>query len=185
MSDRKTTIRFYDVMDYEKEAAYLSAMHKKGWKFVYVSMPGFYHFVKCEPEDVRYQLDYNQDGMKNKEEYKQMFADMGWEYILDFMGYTYFRKPVSEEEGDEEIFCDDDSRWDMVKRIFRGRIVPLIIVFFCCLVPAMTRAIWHFGNRDDAFAEALVPIAVFVILYVSIFIRFTVKYFSFKKKVGR
>jgi len=42
---------------------------------------------------VVYQLDYNQEGRSHKEEYIQMFTDCGWEYLQDFVGYSYFRKP--------------------------------------------------------------------------------------------
>ncbi|HIW84093.1 MAG TPA: DUF2812 domain-containing protein [Candidatus Dorea gallistercoris] len=67
---------------------------------------GTYYFEKCAPEDVVYQLDYNQEGRRNKEEYVQMFQDRGWEYLQDHVDYSYFRKKVSEMTGPEEIFCD-------------------------------------------------------------------------------
>ena len=53
----------------------LRTQHKDGWKFVKVTGIGIYHFEQCQPEDVIYQLDYNQEGLKNKQEYVQMFAD--------------------------------------------------------------------------------------------------------------
>ena len=101
----------------------------KGWRFTKATLLGIYHFEKCEPEDVVYQLDYNPDGIAHKEQYVQMFKDCGWEYIQDYFGYSYFRKPASEMAGDEEIFCDDESRLEMVKRIFFTRMVPLIVIF--------------------------------------------------------
>lgn len=185
MKSTKSEIRFFDVMDYEKEAAYLSKMHSKGWKFVFVSFPGIYRFVKCQPEDARYQLDYNADGIQNKEEYQKMFEDMGWEYLLDFVGYSYFRKPVTEENCDEEIFCDDDSRWEMVKRVFRGRVIPLLVIFFLAILPTLLMGLVNYGNPENIFYELLIPAIILCILYVSIFIRFTVKYINFKRKLGR
>ena len=50
-----------------KEGEYLSLRHRQGWKFVKVVFPGIYCFEKCTPEDVVYQLDYNQDGLSNKD----------------------------------------------------------------------------------------------------------------------
>ena len=47
-----------------------------------------------------------------------MFADCGWEYLQDFAGYSYFRKPVAEMKGEEAIFCDDASRLEMMRRVF-------------------------------------------------------------------
>ena len=133
MSETKKELRWFSIMDYEKEARYLSRMHQKGWKFKRVTMPGIYTFEKCEPEKVIYQLDYNQEGMKNQMEYVKMFEDCGWEYLLEFAGYSYFRKPEAQMSREEEIFCDDESRLDMMNRIFRGRVIPLIVIF-CCLV---------------------------------------------------
>lgn len=55
--------------------------------------------MKCTPEDVVYQLDYNEEGLTHKDEYVQMFRDCGWEYIQDFGGYSYFRKPGFRNAG--------------------------------------------------------------------------------------
>ena len=74
----KTQVRYFTVMQWEQEQEYLQKMHRQGWKFTGVTMLGVYHFEKCEPEDVVYQLDYNEEGMKNKEEYLQIFRDCGW-----------------------------------------------------------------------------------------------------------
>ena len=95
MKDKKIEFRWFSVPEWEKEQDFLREQHKKGWKFTKVSFLGFYHFEKCKPEDVVYQLDYNKDGIDNKAEYVQMFQDCGWEYLMDFVGYSYFRKPVS------------------------------------------------------------------------------------------
>ena len=132
MKETKTCFRFFSIMDYEKEADFLRKMHKKGWKFVKVSLGGFYGFEACEPEDVVYQLDYNPDGVKHQNEYLQMFKDCGWEYLQDFAGYSYFRKPVSEMDGDESIFCDDESRLDMATRVIRGKGIPLLVILLHC-----------------------------------------------------
>ena len=42
MSETKKELRWFSIMDYEKEARYLSRMHQKGWKFKRVTMPGIY-----------------------------------------------------------------------------------------------------------------------------------------------
>ena len=83
-----------------------------------------------------YQLDYNEEGIKHKDEYVRMFQDCGWEYIQDYAGYSYFRKPVSQMQGKmEEIFCDDASRRAMLLRVLRRRLPPLILLFFLTLLP--------------------------------------------------
>ena len=183
-SSRKTQLRFFDVMDYEKEAEYLSSMHARGWRFVYVAFPGFYHFVKCEPAKVRYQLDYNEDGITHRDEYIRMFEDMDWEYLLDFMGYSYFRKGEA-EDGNEDIFCDDDSRMEMMKRIFRGRMVPLIVLFLLGILPTLGVGVAFRGTEHALPYGLMFWMTVTFVLYLSIFVRFTVKYLAFRRKLKR
>lgn len=177
MSDMKKELRWFTIMDYEKEAQYLSRMHQEGWKFKRVTMPGIYTFEKCEPEKVVYQLDYNQEGQKNQMEYVKMFEDCGWEYVLDFAGYSYFRKPEAKMVQEEEIFCDDESRLDLMNRIFRGRVVPLILIF-CCLM------INGYNSMEGHYIHGIgIVFGVLMILYLGIFLQFAVKYISFRRKI--
>ena len=137
---------------------------------------GVYHFEKCEPQDVIYQLDYNKEGLEHKEEYVKMFEDCGWEYLQDFVGYSYFRKPASETSGAEEIFCDDSSRLQMMDRVFKGRVLPLVILFSCVLIPCLIREV-YVGEYAN-----IVLLAAVIIVYLWIFIHFAIQYSKFKKK---
>ena len=172
--------KFFSIVDYEKEAEYLRKMHQSGWKFEKMTGLGRYHFVACEPEDVIYQLDYNQEGLKNKEEYVQMFEDCGWEYLQDAFGYSYFRKPAAEAGEEEGIFCDDESRMAMLKRVFVGRLVPLIVIFCCCLLPQFfnTTALYHVPVLAGVLG-ALIGV------YVAIFVVFAIKYYKYMKREDR
>ena len=127
--------KYFSIFNHEKEQEYLQEQHKRGWKFEKVTGIGTYHFVRCQPEDVVYQLDYNQEGTTNKEEYIKMFSDCGWEYIQEFAGYSYFRKPVADGEAEDSIFCDESSRLDMLERVYKGRLLPMLVIFSACLLP--------------------------------------------------
>lgn len=127
--------KYFSIFNHEKEEQYLRDQHKLGWKFVKVTGFGIYHFEKCQPQDVVYQLDYNKEGLKNKPEYVQMFADCGWEYIQTYAEYSYFRKPAVDMYGDEQIFSDESSRIAMMERVYKGRLIPLLVVFSGCLLP--------------------------------------------------
>ena len=164
--ETKTTVKFFSVVNWEKEQEYLRQMHRQGWKFVRLTALCFYHFVKCEPEDVIYQLDYNADDAKDKEEYVQLFADCGWEYLQDYMGYSYFRKSAAETDGTEEIFCDDASRLQMFERVGRGRMLPLLVIFLCVMLPGLLRSIAH-GE-----GVLVVMLGIIVGLYIYLFARF-------------
>ena len=149
-------------------------------KFVRVSGLGRYHFEKCEPEDVVYQLDYNQEGLSYKEEYVQMFKDCGWEYLQDFAGYSYFRKPASGMNGDEEIFCDDASRLQMMERVFKGKVLPLIILFSCVLIPQLILTLFFRKNYVLAAVQGAI-----ILLYITIFLWFAAKYRQYRNRIKK
>ena len=177
----KTQWKYFSIMEHEKEEEYLRDMHKCGWKFTHVSGLGAYHFESCEPEDVIYQLDYNQEGLNHKDEYVQLFTDCGWQYLQDYCGYSYFRKSAKDmKNGEEEIFCDDASRLQMMDRVFKGRLVPLLILFFCILVPQffLNLFVYHHYVLASFFAGIL-------LLYIAIFTAFAVKYFRYKKNIEK
>lgn len=136
MKNTKTELRYFTIADWKEEEAYLRRRHQEGWRFERVSFPGIYHFTRCTPEDVIYQLDYNPEGLADRGSYLQLFCDCGWEYLQDFVGYSYFRKPAAAMQGgEEEIFCDDASRREMLLRVMRRRLPPLILLFFVAVLP--------------------------------------------------
>ena len=179
MKQEKKEFKFFTIADYEKEQDYLREMHNHGWKFKKVSGLCMYHFEECEPMDVIYQLDYNQEGIAHKEEYIQMFEDCGWEYMQDYVGFSYFRKPVGIMNEDESIFCDDESRLEFMKRIFKGRLIPLLVVFFMVIIPQL---IMQF--RIGAYGLVLI-FAILLILYLSIFIWYGKQYHDFKTRISK
>lgn len=177
MSNTKKTLKWFDLMDYDKEAAYLRNMHKEGWKFKKVKGLGVYTFEQCEPADMVYQLDFSPEGLDDEDEYIQMFEDCGWRYLYQFNGYTYFCKPAEECDGEESIFSDNASREDMVKTIFWKRMVPLIVIYAVFLFS-------HFGpierhNVITAFEGFI------IVIYTIIFARFAWKYYNFRKEIGK
>lgn len=178
--ETKKQFRIFTIFEYEKEQDYLREMHKSGWKFVRLCGFGMYYFEKCTPEDVVYQLDYNAEGLNNKEEYLKMFADCGWEYLQDYVGYSYFRKPVSENGGAEEIFCDEESRMQMMERVIKGRMLPLLILFLGILLPQFITNIFTYQNF---YIAAL--LGVMIILYAVIFATCAIKYIQYKKSTQK
>lgn len=164
MWDQKTEFRLFTVPQWKQEEAYLRRQHQAGWKFTHVTGLGFYHFTACQPEDVVYQLDYPLENQGA--EYLQIFSDCGWEYIQTFWGYSYFRKPVSAMNGPEEIFGDDESRLDMIRRVIKRRLMPLLILFFCIVLPQA----WLQGHFDHPANRVLALIfRAEIVLYLCLF----------------
>ena len=176
----KKQYKYFSIFNHEKEQDYLREMHKQGWKFIKVNGLGVYHFEECEPQDVVYQLDYNQEGLSHKTEYIQMFSDCGWEYIQDYAGYSYFRKAAAEMNGDEEIFCDDASRAAMMGRVFKGRLLPLVVLFTLCLLPQFIVNLVHLQNYGIAIFIGFV-----MGLYLGCFAVFGIKYAKYKNKTKK
>ena len=176
----KKQYKYFSIFNYEKEQEYLREMHKSGWKFVKVSGIGIYHFEECEPCDVIYQLDYNAEGLAHKDDYIGMFRDCGWEYVQDYAGYSYFRKPSAEMAGNEEIFCDDSSRLEMMKRVFKGRLLPLVVIFSACLIPQFILSIVSYHSYGlTAFLGGIIGV------YLGCFAVFGIKYAKYKKNAGK
>ena len=176
MGATKKEFKYFTILDHEKEEEYLREMHKHGWKLVRVTGLGSYHFDECEPEDVVYQLDYNQKGLSNKSEYIKMFEDCGWEHMFEFFGYSYFRKAAKDMKADEEIFNDNQSKKDMLYRVFLGRIIPLLAIFFLGLIPGYIRIL-----NDGQDQSLIIAYSILIGVYVLIFIAFMIKYMKLKR----
>lgn len=142
---RKHFKRIFTISDWIEEEAWLREQSKKGLKLVKLNPPLDFVFEETEPEDVVYKLDYKNTKVAN--EYKQMYLDYGWEYCGSCFGWNYFRKPADQinEENEGELFSDKASKLEMVEKIFRTRMMPLIVVFLCCILPNMYR----FSSSDS------------------------------------
>lgn len=170
--ETKKQFKLFTIFEYEKEQDYLRQMHKTGWKFVKVSGLGMYHFEKCIPQDVVYQLDYNKDGLAHKDEYLKMFDDCGWEYIQDYVGYSYFRKAVGEEQTLEGIFCDEESKFQMMQRVMKGRMTPLLVIFFLTLLPQF---LIHILSTHNYFIASFIGgvLAMYVVIFAACFVKYS------------
>ena len=172
----KKQIKYFTIFDHKKEEAYLSDMHGRGWRFVRVSGLGTYHFESCEPEAVVYQLDYDPRSRESREEYLQLFSDCGWEYIQEYVGYSYFRKPRAQMKGEENIFNDAESSDAMMERVYKGRLLPLLVLFCAVLVPQF---ILNIVNARYAFATFFGGILA---VYIAVFIGFAISRHRSKRR---
>lgn len=168
----KTEIRFFTIADYEDEERWLREQHNRGLKLVRTVMPCFFIFEQCPPEDVVYRLDFR--NYREGGDYIQLFRDYGWEYFNSCMGWLYFRKPASEIDtaNDGEIFSDDVSRVDMIRHIMRTRMLPVLIIFLCCVLPNWSIAMA--GGLGSFFAgvfSALLLVYLYLIIHCGLKLR--------------
>ena len=149
--EKKIVYRIFTIADYDREALYFREMHAKGWKLRKVSYSILlfavkYTFEKCQPEQVSYQLDFYPMKTSERTSYLQLFKDCGWEHITDFNSFSYFRKAHSEIESDAEfeIYNDATGKLDMVHRILRLRVLP-VLFFLSMLIPLFLKLL---SERD-------------------------------------
>ena len=176
---KKKLFRFFSISQWEKEEEFLREQHKQGWALDHVELC-MYYFNQCEPEDMVYQLDFNPEGVEQKEEYVQMFKDCGWEYLQDFVDYSYFRKPaVQMGERDEAIYSDDRSRLDMLNRVFKKRVMLLLALFLAVMLPQTVQNIMRGEMRITAV------FAVLDAIYVWVLVTFGMEYWKVRRRAER
>ena len=138
--EKKVVYRIATIADYDREALYLRKMHAEGWKLKEVTYSNLvvavkYTFEKCQPEQVSYQLDFYPMKKSERASYLQLFKDCGWEHIIDFNGFSYFRKLHSgiESDAEFEIYNDAVGKLAVVKRILIMRMLPILLLFLALL----------------------------------------------------
>ena len=111
-----------------------------------------------------------------------MFKDCGWEYLQEFGGYTYFRKPVAKMQGEEEIFCDDESRLDMMRRVFAGRYLPILIILILLILPNLFE---QFRSSNADAPILLVLFSTVFVVYAWAIASFGYRYWKLKKRLKK
>lgn len=167
MANYKTKIRFFTIADYEEEQAWLEDQHRQGWKLKNMTPPCLFTFEEVGPEEVVYRLDYKNEKVTG--EYLQMFRDYGWEYSGSCMGWNYFSKLKSQIENESEmkIFSDSESKIEMIDRIFKTRMLPLVIIFCAIIVPNLLRlSSSGSGPRNVLFIITLMIFALYIYLFL-------------------
>lgn len=167
--------RWFTLSDYEQEEIFLREQHNRGYELVRFALPGFYYFKKCEPRDVVYRLDYPNNKGVAKGEYLRFFQDYGWEYLFDVNGWSYFRKDAADGE-DVEIFSDNASRVALVEKVFKTRMLPILVIFLLCVVPQFSMSI---SNVRAGFFTIW---AVLFLIYVYLIVHCGLGLFRLKQK---
>lgn len=117
-----------------------------------------------------------------EQEYLSKRHKEGWKYITTYVGYAYFRKPVADMKEEEEIFFDDSSKLEMMQRIFKGRMIPMFIVFFLYLF-------WQFliGYFFDGifFKVIAVLLGITMTIYILVTVHFGIKYLGHLRRIKK
>ena len=179
--EKKVVYRIATIADYDREALYLRKMHAEGWKLKEVTYSNLvvavkYTFEKCQSEQVSYQLDFYPMKKSERASYLQLFKDCGWEHITDFNSFSYFRKAHSEIESaaEFEIYNDTTNKLDMVNRILRLRLVPVLLLL-AIHIPFLLKLL----NRSNTYGLWSL-LAVGLDIFLSLILLLMVVYISWK-----
>ncbi len=184
MKDTKTKFRLFTLFEYEEEQAFLEQEHREGWKVTGFKLPGFYKFEKCQPQEMYYRIDFTDEKGSKNPQYLQMFADNGWDFLWSVNGYSIFRKAAENAgQGKSEIFTDTESQINMLKKIQQKRLLPLITIFLCAVVPNFVKGVN--GQFGPGLLENILTgfFAVMFVFYIYVFVKSFVKIGSLKKKL--
>ena len=168
MAEKVMKIRFFTIADFKEEEIWLREMARRGLHFLHMTAPCFYTFEKGEPRDVIYRLDFTNNDEGG--DYKGMLSEFGWENCGRCVGWIYWRRNADElaDEREGELFSDDQSRLELVKKVILTRMLPLLVIFLCCVLPNFVRAIdgelygangfflWFFGIMFVIYVYLLV-----------------------------
>lgn len=168
MAETITKIAFFTISDWKEEERWLREQANQGLHLRRMVAPCFFIFEKGEAEDVIYRLDFTNND--EKPDYRRMLEDYGWENCGKCAGWLYWRKRAAEaeNEGESELFSDDASRLDMVKKVIQSRMLPLLCLFFAVVLPQLFRAIDGRSLPGNGFFLGF--FSVMAVLYLYIFL---------------
>lgn len=157
-----------------KEEKWLSQMSKEGW---HLNKSGLfnYEFIKGEPMDIIYKLDYKPFRNEKIDDYITLFEDSGWEYVTRFAGWFYFRTETSNSYG-LELYNDNASKikkYSTLRWVLVAACAP-IVYNLPNLIARIIKTIQS-TTVEDILARALIinfsiPLTVFLILVLALLI---------------
>lgn len=127
--------KFCAIWSDDKIEKWLQEMAAQGLHLRSVNMFNRYTFVRGEPAQVSYCLDFVPNLNKNGD-YYGLFLDAGWEHVIEFTGWQYWRKAYTKGQA-PHIFTDVESKIKKFKRalgILAIASLPLVLMFFNPLV---------------------------------------------------
>ena len=124
MNKRIIKLRVYWFWQTSKELKWLEQMAAQGLQLV-SAIPFFYFFKQAEPEDVHYCHDYVRVKASERENYLQIFEDAGWQYVMRYGNWFYF-KSKSEEKVYSDNYSDSLRSLSIIKNIFNVYAMALV-----------------------------------------------------------
>jgi len=123
----KVEYRLFFAWNEEQEQAYLEQRAREGW-LLESYLPLRYTFRRAEPGEYIYQFDYSSESASAYEERRQVITSFGWEHVLDYLGWRYYRAKRGDVEA-ESLYTDADSLSYKYNHILRLFIILALVNF--------------------------------------------------------
>jgi hypothetical protein len=126
----RRVLRWYWPWAEAQESAWLQEMSRKGWHLS-AYMFSVYTFLQGDPKEYLYRFDFSPEAGKDWDEYLGIFQDAGWEHVLSFGSWHYFRGEP-EKVDTKEIYTDRESLIAKYRRLMAILLVtsmPLLLFF--------------------------------------------------------
>jgi hypothetical protein len=156
-SETKTVFKWFWAWEDESEEAWLREMSRQGWHLLMVSFPGQYRFVRGEPRDCVYRLDF-MTSRKDYQQYLRLFSDAGWTHLGEYGAWQYFRTEAAKGEA-PEIYTDAASKIKKYQRVLFV-LVPFLPIYIFLLSSL---------NRGAGIFSEILTFVFFLILLVYLF----------------
>ncbi|MFC5446683.1 DUF2812 domain-containing protein [Paenibacillus aestuarii] len=152
------------VWDYKRDEAWFTDLSMRG---LHLNRPGIIRYRFDYDPSVRYEyrMDY-QDTMKAKqlEEFCDLYADAGWEYVGNCVNWRYFRRPYLEGET-IELYSDKESIRSFYQKVQKTLgVVALVNLALLLVNSAHWISGWSGEGLIPTFIGALIVIQLFCTL---------------------
>ena len=185
--ERRTSLRWHAFLlcpESEREERFLNRMARQGW---HLRKTGIlrYRFNKGEPRDDQYRMDF-MPKRRNREEYRQLFQDTGWEIVAtrhDELGPWIYVRRSRTDEAPLEIYTDTESKVEAIARIKKAY---TRLLWLLAAIGVILLAIWFVVVVGDvamiAKSGLIGGIIGGLIIYGGVYIWVLI---SFRRKVKR
>jgi hypothetical protein len=151
-----TKFKWFWAWDDNKEEKWLEDMSQNGWHLENPGLPCVYHFIKGEPRDYSYRLDFRTGSFKSLQEYMQICRDAGWEMLGRMSSWYYFRKECRGGQK-PEFFSDKNSKAQKYQRL-----ILFMVIFLPILMNGMRMV---FSGSNSRFFTGVGIFYVFLLLF--------------------
>jgi hypothetical protein len=128
---RKRIFKLFWAWQDDQECKWLESMAEEGWILKNYHLL-VYTFEKMEAKNYIYKTDFKSNQNRDLQEYITLFEDAGWEHVTQCVGWHYFRAEATKVKV-TDIYTDNNSKIEMLKRLLTILIIPLIGILLIAL----------------------------------------------------